>query len=142
MDPKLSSLDPNLKAAYDRVMSGPGSAPAAQNATPPQQQVVQPPQASPTLPQQNFNSAPPVAPPVQTVNPVVEPVAPNPDTSIGSTIAFNANNAQKNQGTVSVKKSGSKIMTAFLGLGLIVLLVAYTFVWIYVFKLKIPFLPQ
>ncbi len=134
MDPKLSSLDPNLKAAYDRVMSGPGSAPAAQNATPPQQQVVQPPQASPTLPQQNFNSAP-VPPPVQTA-------APTTDTTIGSTIAFNANNAQKNQGTVSVKKSGSKIMTVFLGLGLIVLLVAYTFVWIYVFKLKIPFLPQ
>ena len=141
MDPKLSNLDPNLKAAYDRVMSGPASAPLGQtppaggsSAPLPQPQTIQPPQQPSPLPQQNFNSTP-VQPPVQTA-------APSTETTIGSTIAFNANNAQKNQGTVAVKKSGSKIMTVLLGLGLIVLLVAYTFVWIYVFKLQIPFLPK
>lgn len=149
MDPNLpNNLDPKLKAAYDRVMGGPASAPSGQTppaggsiATPPQPQTIQPPQVSPALPPQNFNSTP-VPPPAQTVDPTVAPVAPSTDTTIGSTIAFNANNAQKNQGTVAVKKSGSKIMTVLLGLGLIVLLVAYTFVWIYVFKLQIPFLPK
>lgn len=142
MDPKLSNLDPKLQDAYNRVMSGPASAPSSgqsplsgvSGAVPP------PPAPVPAAP-----ATPP--PPPQSPNPSpVQPIATAPPTpqasSFGSTIAFNANNAGKNQGTTTIKKGGLKIMPIILGLGIIVLLIAYTFVWIYVFKLKIPFLPK
>ncbi|MBI4097957.1 MAG: hypothetical protein HY426_02855 [Candidatus Levybacteria bacterium] len=142
MDPKLSGLDPKLKEAYDRVMSGPapapGQTPAAGGAPmgavpPPPTQQVSPPPPAPTP---SFGATP-----VQSVTPA-EPapsVAPNP--SAGGTIAFNANNAGKNQGTTAIKHGGSKLMPVFMGLGIVVFLLAYTFVWVYVFKLQIPFLP-
>lgn len=125
MDPKLSGLDPKLREAYERVMNGPASPPVPN-------QVEQPsaPQSAPQTP-----SSPPNPEPVQ--------AAPPPPTPVSSTISYNANSSSTNQGITAVKKGGgSKLSTVFILLGLIVLLVAYTFVWIYVFKLKIPFLPQ
>ena len=136
MDPKLSNLDPKLQDAYNRVMGGPTPTAPAGGTVPP-----------PTAPSQPV-SPQPAAPQVPTPTPVTPTVAADPPaqpqaSSFGGTLAFNANNAGKNQGTtVGVKKGGSKIMSLVLALGVIILLIAYTFVWIYVFKLDVPFLPK
>ena len=61
---------------------------------------------------------------------------------VSSTMAFNANNDRKNQGTTVVKKRGFNFMPIVVGMGIIVLLTVYTFVWITVFNLQIPFLPE
>ncbi len=137
MDPKLSATDPKLQEAYDRVMNGPATPPGGAVPPPPP---VAPPPFNPAI------GAQPIAPaPVQPAAPVMPQAAPAapaaPSPIGGGTIAFNANNPGKNQGA-TVKHGGSKMMSLVLGLGVIVLLVAYTFVWIYVFKLQIPFLPQ
>mgnify|MGYP001592617472 CR=1 FL=1 len=147
MDPKLSNMDPKLKEAYDRVMSGPTNAPVAGPTPlggasgptpagvvpPPPTQQVSPPAP---VPSPSFNTSP-----VQPVTPAEPALSAGPPPLASSTIAFNANNAGKNQGTTTVKHGGSKLMPVFMGLGILVFLVAYTFVWVYVFKLKIPFLP-
>lgn len=86
---------------------------------------IQTPQASPqsqpaiTTPQSQPNQTPP---PVQ---------------NIGGSIAFNAAGAT---GTV-VKKGKPNIKHILLGLGVVVFLVVYTFLWIFIFKIKLPFLP-
>lgn len=146
MDPKLSNLDPKLKEAYDRVMGGPANAPAGPNppggASGPTPVGAFPPsptqQVSPPAPvlSPSFNDAP-----IQPVTPAEPTPSASPSGSVGSTIAFNANNAQKNQGTTTIKHEGSKLMPVIMGLGIVVFLLAYTFVWVFVFKLKIPFLP-
>lgn len=137
MDPKLSATDPKLQDAYDRVMNGP--------ATPPGGTVVPSPAVPPTQYSPQINAAPiqpQTPPPPAPAMPQAAPMSPaSPSPVGGGTIAFNANNPSKNQGA-TVKRGGSKIMTLVLGVGIIVLLVAYTFVWIYVFKLQIPFLPK
>lgn len=132
MDPKLSGLDPKLREAYERVMNGPSPVPSGINVPP----------ANPAAP-------PPVTQPIVTPAPEPEPVpaptpvSPPPPTPVpaASNFAFNAN-YQTNQGTTTtVKKAGGKMSSVLIILGLVVLLVAYTFVWVYLFKLKIPFLP-
>ncbi len=136
MDPKLSNLDPKLQDAYNRVMSGPASVPpsgqsplgGASGNVPP---------AAPASPASAQTASP------TPFQPTIAAEVPLPQaSSFGSTIAFNANNAGKNQGTVGIKRGGSKIKQLVLGLGIIAFLVAYSVVWIYVFKLNVPYLPQ
>ncbi|MEK9176114.1 MAG: hypothetical protein AAB520_01580 [Patescibacteria group bacterium] len=136
MDPKLSGLDPKLKEAYDRVMNGPSVAPQTLNSA------VQPPPAQPTpamqpqaasTPQQPQFQAPPQAAPEQHLNPTP---------AINSTIAFNAHNSEVNKGTTPVKKSGGIGKGLLIGFVILILLVIYAFVWIYILKLDVPFLPQ
>jgi hypothetical protein len=57
-------------------------------------------------------------------------------------MAFNAEDSHKNVGTTPVKKGGMHIMPVVVGLGIVVLLMAYTFVWIMLFNVQVPFLPQ
>lgn len=147
MDPKLSQTDPKLQEAYDKVMSGPvappppvsgGVIPTPQPFAPVTPAATQP---SPVpMPMAPSPTPAPFATPQPVTPQSTAPVTPSPST-MGSTLAFNANNAGKNQGT-TVKRGGSKVMSLIVGLGIIVILVAYTFVWIYVFKLQIPFLPK
>ncbi len=140
MDPKLSATDPKLQEAYDRVMNGPAIPPPGAVPPPPAPAPFNPViGAQPPAPAQ-FQPQAPVMP-AEATAPQPAPVSPAAPSPIGGTIAFNANNPGKNQGA-TVKRGGSKIMSLVLGLGVIVLLVAYTFVWIYVFKLQIPFLPK
>lgn len=133
MDPKLSGLDPKLREAYERVMNGPtapgGSTPPTPNQQPNQEQ----PQAS----AQASNPVSPIPPPPAPSPTIasVPPIAPSSSTS------FNSGNFQTAQGTTAVKKAGGKMSTILILLGLVILLVAYTFVWVFLFDLKIPFLP-
>lgn len=135
MDPKLSGLDPKLREAYERVMNGPtgpgGSTPPAPNQQPNQEQ--------PQTPVQTSNPVSPT-PPAPTPSPVIAP-APLPVATPSSNTSFNAGSYQAAQGTTAVKKAGGKMSTILILLGLVILLVAYTFVWVFLFDLKIPFLP-
>lgn len=216
MDPKLSSLDPKLQDAYNRVMGTTPAAPGPQTQAP-QASVTPPPAAQapdPALPpypqapaQADISSsgfqtpspvdqapqapvysapipvaesAPPPPPiaenaystPVTTPPPV--PAEPTPAQSapvqeytqpaqpqmapietsspaipsapsgsipgVNSTLSFNATDSQKNVGTTPRKKGGLHIMPVVIGLGIVVLLVAYTFAWIILFNVEIPFL--
>jgi hypothetical protein len=78
--------------------------------------------------------------PVQTTS--SQGYATNTIPGVNTTLAFNASNEGKNQGTTVVKKRGSHIMPVVVGMGIIMLLTVYTFVWIIVFNVQIPFLPQ
>ena len=131
MDPKLSGLDPKLREAYERVMSGPSANPAPQPQGTPQPGLETPAPTTTQAPEPEAVPSPaPVSPPP---TPAAAPAA--------SSFAFNAN-YQTNQGTTTtVKKAGGKMSSVLIIFGLVVLLVAYTFVWVYLFKLKIPFLP-
>lgn len=129
MDPKLSGLDPKLREAYERVMNGPtspGSPTPPTNPQTPAQQTPPAPQAAPTPASVNAPAAPASTP--------AHPIS-NPSFNSGSF------NTAAPTGTTTVKKAGGKMSTILIILGLIVLLIAYTFVWVYLFDLKIPFLP-
>lgn len=131
MDSKLSSLDPKLKEAYERVMNGGGQ--TRQAPTPP-----------PPGPANHTEPVPPISP-TPTINstpaqPVEDPPL-DPTPAINSTIAYNAHNEGLNKGTTPVKKGGGMAKALLVGLVVLVLLAVYTFVWIFILKLKIPGLP-
>ena len=151
MDPKLSNLDPKLQEAYNRVMNGPAAPPPGQNpvgsspmpAQAPQpnpQSQIQPqfqqPPPAPAAPA-DFNTAVPQPPPTQ------QPYSPNTIPGINSTVAFNASDNQKNQGTTAVKRGRMHgLMPVLAGIAIVFLLIAYTFVWIILFNVQVPYLPQ
>lgn len=130
MDPKLSGLDPKLREAYERVMSGPSANPVPQGVS----------QPNPVTPPPVTPSATTPAPKPESV-PAPAPVNPPPPAPAASSFAFNANYQTNQSATTTVKKAGGKTSSVLIILGLVVLLAAYTFVWVYLFKLKIPFLP-
>lgn len=143
MDPKLSQLDPKLKEAYDRVLTG-QNAQSAQTPAPLQNPVPQQPtpnaQAQPqpqTIIQPTPTTSQPIQPQAQP-QPNVNPIMPTPQaTNINGAVSFNAAASTE---TV-VKKGKPNIKNLLLGLGVVVFLVAYTFLWIFIFKIKLPFLP-
>lgn len=229
MDPKLSSLDPKLQDAYNRVM---GSSPTGNTPPTPQPSTLNTPDPAlappissspdPVAPQfpnppsdppptmidgtQNaappaFNSPDPASPPPFPTDPAISPTpdpispppmvetapppapaiepsptpaptmpevqsepTPVPDPAISpstteqtvatssmpsnaipgvtTTVAFNASNSDKNVGTTPVKKGGLHLMPVIVGIGIVFLLTAYTFVWIILFNVQVPFLPQ
>ena len=123
----------------------PGSTPppipgGATISPPPATQQVSPP---PPSPMPGFSTG--TEPIIQAQQPVVAPSAPvtpaAPSGVGGSTIAFNSNDSNKNQGATIKHGGKSKLMPVFMGLGIVIFLLAYTFVWVFVFKLKIPGLP-
>ncbi len=154
MDPKqLAQLDPKLREAYDRVMGTNVAQPSqkaeqsqspepihpaqpAQPATPPVQSAhMEQPKSEVVMPQPTTQPPLPSSEP-QPYNPVHSqaPANPSQPPSIGASMAFNAH---KQTG-----KGGKKSMLSgiAIGLGVIVLLVAYTFIWVKVFNLSLPFL--
>jgi hypothetical protein len=102
---------------------------------------VQAPPVPPTPPQEAVTAPPLVQTPSQNPAPV-QTFSSNAMPGASSTIAFNANDSGKNQGTTVIKKRGSHIMPVVVGMGIIMLLTVYTFVWVMVFNVQIPFLPQ
>lgn len=164
MDPKLSGLDPKLKEAYDRVMNGPTASPAAQSTTPPQpivnsvpnfqnpmqnQPIATPNNPMPQPPINTVQNNPLPQAPINYSNPAVHATPPadpmnpsfNPNPAINSTIAFNANNDTKNQGTSAVKKSHNATLPVIIVVLIAILMVVYAFVWTVVFNVQLPFIP-
>jgi hypothetical protein len=66
------------------------------------------------------------------------PIMPNSS----STIAFNAENSSKNIGTTPVKKEGTHMLPFIVGIVILILLVAYAFIWIMIFNVDVPFVPK
>lgn len=116
MDPqKLAKLDPKLREAYDRVMGT--SIPQPQNPsmqTPPPQPILNP---NPIMQQQ--------AP--QTTNP----------NQMYSNIQASPPEAQTQ---IMVQKKGSIFTPILIGIGLLVGIAIYTFVWTKILGLELPFL--
>ena len=112
-------------------------------------------QSSPPMPDNNTPSndfSPPTNPqPAPSIDygtgnqPEPSPAASQPSHSVssqGSTVAFNATNSSKNIGTTPVKRGGLHILPIIVSLGILLLLVVYTFVWIIIFNVQVPYLPQ
>lgn len=120
----------------------------SQNQTPNQDPAAFAPPMPDSAPVQPETPAPPPAPPEVNLRnlppedsvPIDASSPPMPSSS--STVAFNAANSSKNVGTTPVKKGGLHAVPILVGLGVIILLVVYTFVWILIFNVQIPFLPQ
>lgn len=158
MDPKLSNLDPKLKEAYDRVMNGPAAqptqtvtqnsaippTPTTQNPIPQNEHIMTPNSQAPQAtinqiqnPPLNYNNpAVHATPPVDPTNPSF-----NPNPAINSTIAFNANNDAKNQGTSPVKKGHNAMLPIVIVVLISILVVVYAFVWAVIFDVQLPFIP-
>lgn len=105
----------------------------------------QPPQPQPVIASSEIHTpiqpiqAPPAPRPIMaTAQPQSIQTLP-PVQNIGGSIAYNAAGTTTTQ-TV-VKKGKPNIMHFLLGLGAVVFLIAYTFMWIFIFKIKLPFLP-
>jgi hypothetical protein len=103
---------------------------------------VQPIPVTNTAPVQTFVAG---AAPVQTT-PATSPVSHNFSSNnlpgVDSTVAFNAKDENKNQGTTSPVKKKSRLIPLAVALGIVLMLTVYTFVWIMVFNVQIPFMPQ
>ena len=139
MDPKLSNLDPKLREAYERVMNGSSSPtqpangqPAAQ--TPAPQSIQQPIQSAQPAPAPM--PAPQSQPQTQAAVPSLDPTP-----AVNSTIAYNAHNSDVNKGTTGVKKGGKSGKLVLIFLGIVIFLLLYTVIWVFILKLKLPFLP-
>jgi hypothetical protein len=55
-------------------------------------------------------------------------------------MAFNAHNSSVNKGTSDVKKTGGLTKILLLAIVIVAFLLIYTFVWVYLFHLKLPFI--
>ena len=129
MDTKqFGQLDPKLKEVYERVM-GTSAAPV-QKPTPfvpkPSQDIPKQPAVAQT---QTFN---PQA--LQPAQPIVQaqPVQPQPQ--------FMQKPQTQTPPTQNVKKKNN-LMPVFIALGGFLFLIGYTFLWIKLFNLRLPFLP-
>lgn len=165
MDPKLSNLDPKLKEAYERVMGNSNTPP-----TPPPPPVANPnPQATPVIPPPPPVEPPPPSPGVpesssETVHigptepsamPPSPPPPPMPETQTSGSETVHIGPAETAvmpppTPTEAIKpypsqvlktERGSRISPIIIGLLVMVFLISYTFLWVRVFNLKIPFLP-
>jgi len=94
----------------------------------------------------NQNPIPTPPPPPQPNNNPNESIKPhNPPPvmpSSSSTVAFNADNSSKNIGTTPIEKGGHHMLPFIVGIGILILLAAYTFIWIMIFNVDVPFLPK
>lgn len=118
---QFSQLDPKLKETYERVM-GTGINPSTK------------PQGAASAPQRMSQPQTFVPKPFQPIQQMTQqqpfkPIQPQPG----------AQPIQRPQ-TQNLKKK-NKIIPILAGLGGIIFIVGYTFFWIKIFKLKIPFLP-
>ena len=119
-------LDPKLKEIYQRVMGTPTSPATPPPPPSPANQAMPPPiPPKPTQPQ-------PVSAPFAAAAPIVMPT---PAVMPGQTVQ----NPSLNQTPVKQKKGISKLF--LITVAGFIFLIAYTFMWIKLFNLRLPFLP-
>lgn len=138
-------LNPNPNPEPANTAMPPVAAPDI-STQPPQEAIPSQPMMPEAANQPEPIQTPPPAPPENNPNPVIEttvtPTSPSPAMpSSSSTVAFNASNSSKNVGTTPVKKGGLRMLPLLIGLGVVVLLVVYTFVWVVIFNVEVPFIP-
>ena len=166
MDPKSSTqLDPKLQEAYNRVMGTPTGNDVTQPTTATNSTLtpssLPTDQAGPVMPNVTPISDATVTNPVPTANPVIPdpintPAAIDPMANVTPpvietppvTIETSQPTMSTVENTASVKsqafsaKKGMKVSPVILIVGAIVFLIVYTLIWVKVFGLQIPFLPQ
>jgi|GEM_PF-1510857 len=150
MDPK-NPLDPKLKEAYDRVMNAqfnPSQAVPSQPQTPPQpipqnpqpmQSTVTPIGATPPPQHPDFGHIEPPHQSFQAQNQTQTPTPPTMPTNPQPAFSgFSAQNSKSGmEGTTKAKKSTSPIIIA---LGVVIFFALYTFIWIKIFNVSLPFM--
>lgn len=147
MDPKqhqLSKLDPKLKEAYERVMSGtPPPADGAAASVPDltakhvEPAAVQPPSPQPSTTQSETISEP-VTKPQATTTPITQTIATPIKTTAPQKIHLGYQS--KPQKIASQKKKVS-IPAPIYVIGGVVFFILYTLFWVKVFNIPLPFLP-
>jgi len=133
MDPqKLSSLDPKLREAYQRVMG----------TTIPEPQAAPLSQASAPIPQPEFVPASPTTIPTQQASNFVQMNSEIPAAAPTAALAPNFTVPPVSQVPIMpIKKKGSSIMPVLFVIVGLVFIVIYTLFWTKIFNLKLPFLP-
>lgn len=129
---QLSKLDPKLKEVYDRVMGTDVPAPTPHTATTAQtpEQTAPPMQAEPAASENKFVvTSGPVAP-----SPVSPPVAQQPLRRAAETVQVSYQLHPK-----KTAKKGTFPMPLII-LSVVVFFVIYTFAWMQIFHISIPFL--
>src|SRR5260221_14053596 len=157
MDQKQAgNLDPKLQEAYNKVMGIPASGDPAQttvttpNVTVSATQVPATPITPPIM-----SSTPTTPAPVVMPEPIIpaNPTPPSPQPSVQTvqatipvgraTVHVGATVTPETHGFVAKgKKSGMKISPVILILGGVVFFLVYALIWVKVFNLQLPFLPQ
>lgn len=141
MDPQTpNNLDPKLQATYDKVMGTPTSpqantpqaAPAAAPTPPP------PPAPATAAPDQSTPATPP-ADPAQTAAPSI-PQTPYTADNLSFQAAIQPPDAnQMPLGGVVAPRQPSSLLKILYIIGGVVFFVVYTFVWIKIFNIPLPF---
>lgn len=133
MDKKTQNLDPQLKATYERVMGTNLSQPNS-TTTPPQ----------PTTPVQSAQAAPPV--PTSPAPALSTPYSPAPQTAVTAPQVSTAKVVAGGSADARVVAGGSKrsggLSPVLIAVALILFFSIYTFVWLFVFKVNLPFIPK
>ena len=136
MDPKkqANQLDPKLKEVYDRVM-GTTVAPSATPIQQPNASVATPPptspsQSAPVTPQRTQTTV------VQNIPSTITQASGAPTHSVVSAGSL----GKKHVDSSTEGKKGGAGPVIFIILGVVMLLV-YTFVWLKIFNVSLPFLP-
>lgn len=138
MDKKTQNLDPQLKATYERVMGTNLSQPTSSSAPQP---TASPPQ--PTTPVQTAQAVPPT--PTSPAQPAPYSPAPQPAVTVpqgsndAKVVAGNPNATKVVAG--ASKKSGG-LSPILIAVALILFFAIYTSVWLFVFKVNLPFIPK
>lgn len=135
MDKKTQNLDPQLKATYERVMGTNLSQPTSPSAPQP---TVPPPQ--PMTPFQNAQPTPPTPAPALSTpySPAPQPTVTAPQVSpTVKVVAGGSNDAKVVAG--GSKRSGG-LSPILIAIAVILFFSIYTFVWLFVFKIKLPFI--
>lgn len=146
MDKKTQNLDPALKATYERVMgtnlSQPNSTTTPPQSTVPPTQTSTPPQ--PTTPFQNPQAVPPApTSPTPTPAPSASYTPPQPTVTAppvspaAKVVAAGSSDAKVVAG--GSKKSGG-LSPILIAITVILFFSIYTLVWLFVFKVKLPFI--
>ena len=118
MDNKTQNLDPALKATYERVMGTNVAAPTPS------------PFPAPTL-------TPPPTPPS---SPALQPAVTVPQGSNDIKVVTGSPNATKV--VAGGGKVGGRLSPALVFVAIALFFAIYTFVWLFVFKVNIPFIPK
>lgn len=140
MDKKTQNLDPQLKATYERVM---GTNLSQSNSTSTPQPTVPPAQAS--TPPQPAQSAPPVPTPTPPTPASSTPYTPPPQPTVtappvspaAKVVAGGSSDAKVVAG--GSKKSGG-LSPILVAVAILLFFTIYTIVWLFVFKVKLPFI--
>lgn len=136
MDPQsTNNLDPKLKETYDKVMGTSTSPAAPQPAAAP---AMPPPAAQAAAPDQSMATPPPTDAAQAAASSIPQPPYTADNLSFQAAIQTPAAN-QVPLGNVVAPKQTSSLLRILYIVGGVIFFVVYTFVWVKIFNLPLPF---